>query len=389
MKRLHFLICGAVALWTGSRADAAPAPIGEFFVYIGTYTGAKSKGIYVSRLDTVTGKLTEPELAAESTSPSFLAVHPNRKFLYAANEVGNFRGKSVGAVSAFAIDPHRGRLTALNQVSSGGNGPCHLVVDRTGRDVLVANYGGGSIAVLPVKEDGRLGESTAFIQHTGSSVNPQRQKEPHAHCVTLDAANRLAFVADLGLDKVLAYRFDAEKGTLAAHNPPFVAVNPGAGPRHFTFHPRGRHAYVINEIQCTVTAFSYDPERGALKEIQTLSTLPEGVAVQPGFSTAEVAVHPSGRFLYGSNRGHDSIAVYAIDEATGRLSPVENQPTQGKIPRDFAIDPTGAYLLAENQNSDTIVVFHIDAQSGRLKPTGQILGVGSPVCVKFVPMAHD
>jgi len=240
------------------------------------------------------------------------------------------------------------------------------------------------VTVLPVKEDGRLGEATSFIQHTGSGVNPQRQKEPHAHSINLDAANRYAFAADLGLDKVFIYRFDLEKGTLAPNDPPFAKVAPGAGPRHFAFRPKGRFAYVINEMDCTVTAFAYDAQRGELKESQTISTLPQGQAVQPNFSTAEVQVHPSGKFLYGSNRGHDSIVVFKIDEQTGKLSHVENQSTRGKTPRNFGIDPTGRYLLAANQGSDSVVVFRIDARTGRLTPAGDAVEVGAPVCVQFV-----
>ena len=353
-------------------------------VYFGTYTGEKSKGVYVSRLDLASGALTPPELAAETASPSFLAVHPSQKFLYAANEVSEFQGKASGSVSAFAIDRNTGRLTALNQQPSVGRGPAHLVVDKAGRNVLVANYGGGSVAVVPIGTDGALKPPSAFIQHTGASVNPQRQQGPHAHSINVDPANRFAYVADLGLDKVLVYRFDAEKGSLVANDPPFAAVAPGAGPRHVAIHPNVPFAYVINEISVTVTAFRRDPDRGSLTEMQTISTLPPGQAVEPGFSTADVQVHPSGRFLYGSNRGHDTIVVFAIDEKSGGLTHVENRPTQGSTPRGFGIDPTGKYLLAANQRSDSVVVFRIDQQTGRLAPTGQTIEVGTPVCVKFV-----
>ena len=370
----------AVVAQSGQR----PAGGGDMLVYFGTYTGAKSKGVYVSRLDLASGALSPPELAAETPGPSFLAIHPSRDFLYAANEVSSFEGKAGGSVSAFAIDRKTGRLTALNQQSSVGPGPAHLIVDKTGRDVLVANYGGGSVAVLPIEADGRLKPYSAFVQHTGSSVDAQRQKAPHAHSVNVDPENRFAYVADLGLDKVLVYRFDAVKGSLVANDPPFAAVNPGAGPRHFAFHPKGRFAYVINEMQMTITAFSHDAKRGALTSLQTVPTLPPGQSVQTGYSTAEVQVHPSGRYLYGSNRGHNSIAVFAIDEKAGTLTYVENQSTQGETPRGFGIDPTGAYLLAANQKSDSVVVFRIDPQTGRLTPTGQKIDVGTPVCVKFV-----
>jgi 6-phosphogluconolactonase len=364
----------------------APAQDNQMLVYIGTYTDSKSKGIYVSRLDIANGQLSVPELAVETASPSFLAIHPNRRLLYAVGEIDNFAGKKSGAVNAFSIDSKSGRLTLLNQQPSGGAGPCHLVCDRTGKSVLVANYGGGSVSALPIDADGKLGEATAFIQHAGSSVNPQRQKEPHAHSINVDASNRFAVAADLGLDKLLVYRFDAGKGTLVPNDPPHASVKPGSGPRHFAFHPKGRFAYVINEIQCTVTAFEYNAQRGELKEIQTISTLPEGESVQRGYSTAEVQVHPSGKFVYGSNRGHDSIVVYTIDESTGKLAYVENKPTQGKTPRNFGIDPTGAFLLAANQGSDSLVVFRINSSSGRLTPTGQTVEVGAPVCVKFLAL---
>jgi 6-phosphogluconolactonase len=272
----------------------------------------------------------------------------------------------------------------LNQQSSVGSGPAHLIVDTSGRDVLVANYGGGSVAVLPIETDGRLKPYSAFVQHTGSGVDPQRQKGPHAHSVNVDPENRFAYVADLGLDKVLIYRFDAGKGSLVANDPPFAPLKPGAGPRHFAFHPKGRFAYVINEMDLTITAFSHDAARGALKELQTVSTLPPGQSMQPGYSTAEVQVHPSGRFLYGSNRGHNSITVFAIDEKAGTLTYVENQPTQGDTPRGFGVEPGGAYLLAGNQKSDSVVVFRIDQKTGRLTPTGHKVEVGAPVCVKFV-----
>jgi len=372
----------SVALFTllGAVASAAPPEDNEIAVYFGTYTGPKSKGIYLSRLDLASGKLSAPILAAETPQPSFLALHPNRRFLYAVNETGEGR-RGTGQVTAFAIGAD-GKLTQLNQQASRGAAPCHLVVDRAGKTVLLANYGGGSVAAFPIGPDGQLGESTAFVQHSGSSTNPQRQKGPHAHSINLDAANRFAVAADLGLDKVLVYRFDAAKGTLSPNEPPSTSVKAGSGPRHFAFHPNGHNAYVINEIASTVTAFEYDAGRGVLKEVQTLSTLPKGYTGDS--STAEVQVHPSGKFLYGSNRGHDSIAVFAI-EANGTLRYVENTPTGGRTPRNFGITPDGRYLLAANQQSDNVVVFRIDSRSGRLTSTGNSLEVPSPVCVKFLP----
>jgi len=388
MKPRIPILIGLFGMIVTSIDGATQPASGELRFYIGTYTGAKSKGIYMSRLDLSSGKLATPELAAETASPSFLAIHPNRRFLYAVGEVANFGGKKSGAVSAFSINPETGKLTLLNQQSSVGDGPCHLVVDNAGKNVLVANYGGGSVAALPIKADGSLSEASAFIQHQGSSVNQQRQKEPHGHSINLDAANKFAFAADLGLDKVLIYKFDPTKGGLVPNDPAFAMVKPGAGPRHFAFHPKGRSAYVINEMDCTLTAFSYDPQRGELKETQTISTLPPQESVKSGYSTAEVQVHPSGKFVYGSNRGHDSIVAFAIDESTGKLTHIENEPTQGKTPRNFAIDPTGAYLLAENQGSDTIVVFRIDPATGQLNPTGNKVEAPVPVCIKFIPPAR-
>jgi 6-phosphogluconolactonase len=375
----------ALSLTLPGHAQGTATSPGDLLVYFGTYTnGTKAKGIYVSRLNPATGAVTPPQLAAETASPSFLAVHPSGNFVYSVNETTTTNGKATGSVSAFAVDRSSGLLKALNQQSSEGAGPAHLIVDKDGRNVLVANYTGGSVAVLPLEKNGRLKSASAFVQHTGSSVNPERQKEPHAHSINLDAANRFAYVADLGLDKILIYRFDPGKGLLTLNEPPSASVKPGAGPRHFALHPTGRFAYVINEINCTITAFTNDASKGELREIHTVSTLPATQAMQPGFSGAEVQVHPSGKFLYASNRGHDSIAVFSIDQNSGRLTYVENEPTQGSTPRGFGIDPDGGYLLVGNQKSDSVVVLKIDPQNGKLAPTGIKIEVGSPVCVKFV-----
>jgi len=370
----------SIAVLAPGAGPAAAAGGGTLMVYVGTYTGgtSASKGIYRLRLDLATGTLTEAGPPTESVSPSFLALHPSGRYLYAVNETDG-PPKGEGGVSAFAIDARTGALTPLNKESSRGGGPCHLALDGKGRFVLVANYGGGSVAVLPVQADGRLNEATTFVQHAGHGADPGRQKGPHAHWVGLDQANRFALVADLGLDEVLVYKFDPALGTLTPSQPPAARLAPGAGPRHAVFHPDGRHAYVINELQSTVTAFSYDARTGALAELQTLSTVPAGFT-QPT-DTAEIAVRPDGKFLYGSNRGHDSIAIFAVDAATGKLTSVGHQPTLGKKPRNFAIDPTGTYLLAANQDSENIAVFRIDRASGRLTPVGQPFSVPRPVCV--------
>ena len=365
-----------------SQSEAPAADTNPpYHVFIGTYTGPKSKGIQHARFDPATGRFSVPELACELSNPSFLAVHPDQSKIYAAGEV--FKGGKSGLVTTLAVDPRTGRLDKLNQQSSEGSGPCHLSVDQTGRHAFVANYGSGGIACLPVEPDGRLGAATSFIQHTGSSVNPQRQKEPHAHWIEAAPAGRFVLACDLGLDKVLVYQFDPRRGTLAPATPPHAAAKPGAGPRHLAFHPQGRFAYVINELDSTVVAYTWDAEKGMLGELQRLSTLPDDFSGNS--SCAEIAVHPSGKYLYGSNRGHDSIAVFAIDDATGRLTARQHESTQGKTPRFFAIDPTGRWLLACNQGSDSVVLFRIDPQTGRLTPSGQKIDVVSPVSLVFVP----
>jgi 6-phosphogluconolactonase len=365
-----------------SGADAVTTK-GKYLVYVGTYTEerSKSKGIYAYRFDTATTEITAIGLVAETINPSFLAVHPNHRSLYAVNEVGKYKGQSSGAISAFAIDQVTGKLTLLNEVPSHGADPCYITLDKTGKYVLVANYTGGSVAVFPVLEDGRLGEATAFVQHHGHGTNPERQEAPHAHSIDLSADNRFALADDLGVDQVIAYRFDGAKGSLTPNEPAFAKVDSGAGPRHLAFHPNGKFAYVINEMQSTVTVFAYDDAVGTQRSLQTISTLPKGFTGHN--DDAEVQVHPSGKFLYASNRGHDSLAVFAIDPIKGTLTLVEDVPTQGKTPRSFEIDPTGSLLFAENQKSDTIVIFRIDAGTGRLTPTGKVLEVAEPVCVKF------
>ena len=370
------IFCGV-----GRAADVA-APL-KLRVYFGTYTGALSKGIYHSTLDLASGQLSPPQLAAEIKSPSFVAIHPNRKFLYAVSEISDFQGKPLGGVSAFAMDAASGNLTLLNQQSSEGAGPCHLVVDAAGKNALVANYGGGSVAVLPIDSAGKLSAASASIQHTGSGADKSRQEKPHAHSINLDAKNRFAFAADLGLDKVLIYRFDADKGSLVANDPPAGVVAPGSGPRHFAFHPSGRFAFVNNEMTSSVTAFKYDAEKGSLTEVHTMSTLPHEVK---GNSTAETVVHPSGKFVYVSNRGHDSIAIFTFDEASGKLTAAGHSLTGGKTPRNFNIDPTGQFLLAANQGTNDVFSFRINSSTGQLTATGSKIEVGSPVCVRFVSL---
>jgi 6-phosphogluconolactonase len=380
------LICLAVLMLSPLQPAAYSASndkaASKYFVYIGTYTGPNSKGIYAYRFDANSGKLDSIGLAGEMVQPSFLAVHPNRRFLYAVSELGN-DGRVNGSITAFAINGKNGALTPLNTTSSGGGGACHLLVDKTGRNLLVANYGTGSLACFRLTEDGRIGDRTAFIQHAGSSIDPRRQRGPHAHAVVLSPDNRFLFVPDLGLDKIFVYRFDASRGTLSDNDPPFVSTKPGSGPRHFAFRPDGRFAYSLHEMGSMVTAWAYTASSGKLAEVQTISTLPADFHSQN--ASAEIEADAKGRFLYASNRGHDSITVFAIEPKGGRLSVVEHVPTQGHTPRNFKIDPTGRYLFAANQDTNNIVIFRIDSQTGHLTPTGQVLEVQSPVCVQFVP----
>ncbi len=353
-------------------------------VFVGTYTRGKSKGIYPGELDLASGQFTVTGVAV-SVEPSFLALDPSQRFLYAVNETEKWNGRdNCGGVSAFAIQPS-GELKPLNQQPSEGGAPCHISIDDQGRFAFVANYTGGDVAVLPIEKDGSLGKAVSVVQHKGEVADKQRQGGPHAHAISLDKANRFALAADLGLDKLFVYRFDGQTGKLTANDPPFGKLAPRSGPRHFAFSRDGRFVFVINEIALTITSFAYDAERGALKSLATVSTLPKGEK-QGDWSTAEIMVHPSGRFLYGSNRGHDSLVIFAIDAQTGGLSYVGNQPSGGKTPRSFGIDPTGQYLLSANQDSDNVAVMRIDRQTGKLTPTGQSVEIGMPVCVVIVPL---
>lgn len=372
-----------IALAASVIAPAAQPAAQEHLLYVGTYTDRGSKGIYAYRFDSSSGKLTSLGLAAESAEPSFLAVDPSGRFLYAVNETLTYNGQPTGAVSAFSIHSETGKLSLLDQVSSRAEGPAHITLDRTGKYALVSNYTLGSVAVLPVMKDGRLGEATSFVQHKGSSINPERQKGPHAHAVALSLDNRFAVVADLGLDQLLVYRFDSTKGVLG-EKPEVVKTKPGAGPRHLVFSSDARFLYVINELQSTVATYSYNVDTGGLRELRTVSTLPKDF--RGNNTAAEIEIHPSGKFLFASNRGADSIAAFAIDSATGGLTQVENVPSGGKTPRNFAIDPTGLWLLVANQDSDNVVVFSIDRKTGRLTRTGETVNVASPTCLKFVPV---
>lgn len=360
----------------------------QIAVYIGTYTGKSgSKGIYRYSLDQQNGTLSGGIVAAELANPSFLAMHPNGKFLYAVGEVAEFEGKKTGIVASFAVESDGG-LRLLNQRPSGGTGPCHVMVDGQGKNVLVANYSGGSVAVLPVGADGRLAEPSSVIVHqlpADDAMPGDERRKPHCHSSVLDATGKWALVADLGLDRVFCYRFDAVTGKLKAGDPPAARLAHGAGPRHMAWGSErtggGGVLYVLNELNSTISMMVYDASRGMLDQVQTLSTLPRGFAGKN--SCAEVRVHPSGKFVYASNRGHDSLALFTVEERTGRLTAAGHEPTGGKTPRNFAIAPDGRFLLAANQNSGNILVFAIDQKTGKLNATGQKVDVPAPVCVMF------
>lgn len=380
ITRLVALLLFALSALGPSRAAAQEktAAKGPFIAYIGTYTTkTSSQGIYTVRYDRETGRFSKPEVATPTVDPSFLAVHPNGKFLYAVNEAGK-----ASLVSAFRIDQQTGGLTALNQVPALGDDPCYIAFDRTGRFVFVANYGSGSVAVFPVGQDGKLGAQTALVTDAGS-LGPvkDRQEGPHAHWVEATPDNRFVLVSDLGLDQVLVFKFDARTGALTPNQPAFVKVKPGTGPRHAAFHPNGKFVFVVGELNSTATSYALDAKKGSLKEIGSVSTLP------PGYSgrndVAELAVHPNGKFLYVSNRGNDSIAILSIDPEKGRLAPVGGIPTGGKEPRHFTFDPTGKFLVVENQLSDTVALFRVDPATGQLESAGDAMSVPSPVCLVF------
>jgi 6-phosphogluconolactonase len=349
-------------------------------VYVGTYTGpGKAEGISVFRMDETTGALSAVQTVTGVDNPSFLTLHPQQPYLYAVNETPENEGSP--GVSAFAVDPGSGQLTPLNRQPSHGTSPCYVSVDPTGRYVLVANYGNGTLAVFPVQPDGTLGEASHVVQHSGSGPNPRRQQGPHAHSVRFDPGGRFVLSCDLGIDKVLVYRLDTASGQLVVNDPPHASAVPGGGPRHLDFHPNGRYVYVNNEIGSSLTPFAYDGTRGALEQLETVSTLPDDFSGNN--STAQVVVHPTGRFVYVSNRGHDSIASFAVEKDGARLTPLGHTPTQGRTPRNFNVDPSGTFLLAANQNGNNIVTFRVDQVHGKLTPTGQVTETPAPVCIIF------
>jgi len=351
-------------------------------MYVGTYTEGTSKGIYAYRLDSKTGKLASLGLVAETPDPTFVALHPSGKFLYAVNEVTSYQGKKAGSVTSYSVDHATGKLTQLNQVSTQSPGPCHLIVDATGKTLMVANYFGGSFTSFAIASDGKLGEAASFIQLQGSGVNKDRQSAPHGHSVNLPKSNKFMLGADLGTDKIMIFNLDAPNGKITPHDPPSASVKPGSGPRHLVIAPDQKHVYVLNEMGSSVSTFTYDPATAAMKLIDDVSALP---ADFKGESTgAEIAIDTAGKFVYSSNRGHDSIAVFAVDKGSGKLSLIQNQSTGGSQPRSFILDPSGNYLIAGNQKTNTMTTFKVDKSSGKLTATGDKYDLGAPVTFVFL-----
>lgn len=383
IRPLSKIVASALIALAASAASAAD-PVR---IFIGTYTeGSKSKGIYTCTFDAETGSLSTPELAGETVNPSFVAQHPTKMLLYAVNETAKFGDLDEGSLSAFRIDENTGKLSFLNQVRSMGTQPCHISVDHEGLHVLAANYGTGSLVCQKVTPDGSLGENAQFVMDSGSGPNKQRQEGAHAHCVRLHPNGQWALLADLGIDQVRAFRYVGATGKLTVVSPP-IETQPGAGPRHLAYHPTKPFIYVNGELDSTINAFRFDPEKGTHEAIGSHSTLPEGG--HTGNSTAETVIHPSGNFVYVSNRGHDSIAMFAIDQETGKLTPLGQQPTGGKTPRNFNIDPSGKWLLAANQESNTITLLAVDQETGKLSPARHHVEVPAPVCVMFARSAPE
>ncbi len=354
----------------------------KMLLFIGTYANAEDDSIFIYQMDRLTGNLDFSGSIKGIENPSYLAISPDHQFLYAVNEVTGFQGQAWGTVSSLAIDLKARTLKFLNKKSTNGAHPCYITVDNQGRFVLVANYTGGNVAVLPVENDGQLGDATSVMQHQGSSINPQRQAGPHAHSIILTSDNRLALAADLGIDKIMIYQFDSKNGKLTPNSPDLAPAKPGAGPRHLAIHPNNQFLYAINELDSTITSYSFSIASGKFQPLQTVSTLPTDFKLAN--SGADIHISPDGKFLYGSNRGHDSIAIFKIDESSGTLESVGHESTQGKKPRNFVIDPTGKFLLVANQDSNNVVVFRRAENTGKLKATGSTIQVPKPVCLKLI-----
>lgn len=384
METMQSIRLAALVILAAGLMPLLAAVSKDYLVFVGTGAGRGSKGIYAFRFDGATGKAGPLVLAGEATSPSFLAVHPNGRYLYAISEVNTFQGKRSGGVMAFKINAAAGTLHLLNEVSSGATGPCHISFDKSGKYALVADYAGGAVAVFPILSNGKLGEASSVVQHKGKSVNPRRQEAPHAHGIIVSPDNRFVLAADLGLDEVLIYKFDATTGGLTPNDPAYGKVPAGAGARHLVFNPNGRYLYVVNEMGSSVTTFAWDAARGALTPLQTVSSLPQGWS---GDSTGgEIQILPNGKAVYASNRGHDSIAVFAVDPLKGTLTPIQFEPSGGRTPRNFNLDPTGTYLFSAGQDSDNITIFKVNPQSGKLSSNRTGLTAPNPQCIDFLPL---
>lgn len=351
-------------------------------MYVGTYTDATTKGIYAYKYDDKTGKISPLGLMAETPNPTFLALHPNGKYLYAVNEVNTFQGKRAGSVTAYAVDRASGKLTLLNQVSTASPGPCHLIVDATGKMLMVANYAGGSFASFPIGTDGKLGEASTFLQLQGSGVDKSRQEAPHAHSVNLPKSNKFMLGADLGTDKIWIYKIDPATAKMTANDPPSASVKPGSGPRHLVIAPDQKHVYVMSEMASSVTTFDYDAKTGAMKAIDVVSALPSDFKGQS--TGAEIEIDARGRYVYTSNRGLDSIAVFSVDPKTAKLTLVQNAKTGGVMPRAFALFPGGNFLIAGNQKTNNMTIFKIDHATGKLEQAGEKVDLGAPVTFVFL-----
>ena len=405
MKK-HFFVFFLTTMLSLPLAFGSSAPGGDYFVYFGTYTGftymneglpaggSHSKGIYVSRFHSATGEVSRPELATQIINPSFLAIHPNHRFLYAVIEDPLSLGPDFdheSFVSAFAIDPANGKLRLINTRPTGGTSTCYISIDKSGHYALLANFGSSSVSVLRINDDGSLGDETAFMKHVGHGKDPSFQSRAHPHSIDVSPDNRYAIVSDLGIDRVFIYKFDASTGKLSPHDPPSVATEPGGGPRHFVFDSEGKYGYSLKEMSGIVTVLAWNPADGTLTKTQDAKTLASDFIGSN--DSAEIEIHPNGKFLYESNRryrganwfGPDTIGVFAIDPGTGMLSEVEQVSPGGTMPRNFAIDPTGAYLFSANELSGTVTVLHVDRGTGRLTPTSTVLKIDVPVCIKFVP----
>ena len=370
IKRYRTVSWLAAAAWIA----LAQQPAADLTVYFGTHTAGPGKGFSVSHFDTVTGALSKPEFLLETPAPAYFVIAPGGRRLYSCN--------STGFVSAYSIDPATAQLKLINQKPSGGGDPSYISLDTTGHYVMAANYDGGNIAVWALAPDGSLGERTAFVQHTAGSANPPQPLLVHPHSIRVDPSNRFVLVGDTGLDRLYVYKFNVKDGSLAPNDPPFVVAPPGANPRHVAFHPNGRWLYVLTEAGSTIMLFNWDAQRGAMSEVQTVSTLPKDF--QGRSACAEIQVHPSGKFVYASNRGRDSIAVFSVDAKTGRLTAIQDVPSGGKTPRNFDLDPTAHWLLATNHDSNNAMVFRIDQQTGKLTPVGQPVEVPYPFCPRFL-----